>query len=178
MNSIRADIALVHPDIERDAKAAHAWFARPEGKQTLLSMGNAIHEIEESTIDTEKATIADFIQLENNNQQITRSILVNGTTIGFVWIELFENHGVAAPSLHIMIGDPDYRGKGIGKAVMVSAINFVRDVLKSRVIHSRHLVENQAVARLNVSLGFYKNGAVYEDENQLSWQNIKLDLAG
>lgn len=80
-------------------------FTRPGGKQTLLSMGNAEHEIVESTLDRERTTIQEFINLEKDNKQITRiAIVVDDITIGAIWIELFENHGVKPPSVHIIIG--------------------------------------------------------------------------
>lgn len=118
----------------------------------------------------------EFLDLEAAGKQITRVIVVGDVTIGVVWIELFENHGVKPPSLHIMIGNPDYRGKGIGRAVMESAIYYIRDTLKFKSIHSRHLASNTPVTRLNKALGFQKDGPTYEDENGLVWQNIVMRL--
>lgn len=108
-------IDLLKPDIEHDAPFALSWFTRPEGKDTLLRMGNAEHEIPEPSLEAERERIQDFIQLEAENKQITRMISVDGITIGAVWLELIEMRGVKPPSLHIMIGNPDYRGMGIGK---------------------------------------------------------------
>jgi len=176
VKSIRSDIQLLSPEVDRDAPFAHSWFTRPEGHQTLLSMGNAEHEIEESTLEGERKTTQEFIDLEKSGKQITRVIVVDGVTIGVVWIELFENHGIKPPSIHIMIGNSDYRGKGIGQAVMQSAINYVRDTLKLKTIHTRHLAKNVPVSKLNESLGFKKDGDTYKDKNGLVWQNIVIAL--
>lgn len=176
MQSFYSDIQLLHPDVERDAAFALSWFTRPEGKDTLLSMGNAESEIETPTLEGQCAIMREFLDLEKNNQQITRAISIANKTIGFVWVELIENHGVMPPSVHIMIGDPEYRGKGLGKAAMQAAIEYVRDELKYRTIYSRHLVSNDAIAHLTKSLGFENDGMPYTDDNGLVWQNIKLHV--
>lgn len=49
----REDVQLLVPDVEREAPFALDWFTRPDGKQTLVSMGNAEHDIVESTLDGE-----------------------------------------------------------------------------------------------------------------------------
>ena len=176
MKSNRSDIRLVLPDEKRDAVFAFGWFNRPEGRTTLLSMGNAESEIELLAIETETETIRDFLTLEEDNKQITRMIRVDKKTIGAVWIELFENHGVKPPSIHILIGDPEYRGRGIGLSVMQAAIDYVRSDLHRDTVYSRHLVANIAITKLNKALGFEKVGEPYIDDNGLQWQHIKLNL--
>ena len=174
IKSNRSDIQLVVPDEKRDVVFALGWFERPEGRETLLSMGNAESEIEPSTIETESATIREFLTLEAQHRQITRMIRVDNKTIGAVWIELFENHGVIPPSIHILIGAPEYRGKRIGTSVMQSTIDYVSDVLGEPIIYSRHLVKNTAVSKLNEKIGFVKDGRPYIDSNGLQWQHTKF----
>ncbi len=176
MKSNRDDIQLIVPDVERDAVFALGWFERPEGRQTLLSMGNAEHEISAPTIEGEKETIRQFIQLEFDNKQITRMISVDNKTIGAVWIELYHNHSVQPPSVHIIIGNPEYRGKGIGASVMKSAIDYANKVLGYQTVYSRHLVNNQAIAAVNKTLGFKDDSVSYIDDNGLVWQNVKLEI--
>lgn len=177
MKSIREDIRLLRPDIDRDAPFALDWFNRAEGRQTLLSMGNAEHEIKAPTIEGERLTIQEFIELEKTSQQITRMIVVDRKTIGAVWIELIESHGVNSPSLHIIIGNPEYRGKGIGASVMQSAVNYIAKELEVSVVYSRYLATNGAMRTVNNKLGFKDDGAVYKDVNGLVWQNVKLVLS-
>lgn len=176
MQSDDLRIQLLLPDPERDAPFALSWFKRPEGHATLLSMGNAESEIKPSTLTGERAIMCEFIDLEQKGKQITRVIIFDKKTIGVVWIELFENHHVQPPSIHIMIGNPDYRGKGIGKSAMQSAINYVKNTLKLNTIYSRHLADNMPVIYLNKSLGFKEDGRPYTDDNGLVWQNIKISL--
>lgn len=176
MKSIHSDIQLLRPNVDRDALFAHSWFTRPEGRETLLSMGNAESQIKESTLEGEREIMQEFLDLEQSRKQITRAIVIDKVTIGVVWIELFENHGVKSPSIHIMIGNPDYRGKGIGRAVMQSAIDYIRDTFQCKTIYTRHIANNTPVAKLNESLGFERDGEPYEDENGLMWQNIVMTL--
>lgn len=178
MKTDREDIQLLVPSVERDAPFTLDWFSRSEGKQTLLSMGNVEHEIATPSLDGEKVTIKEFIDLEKDNKQITRMIVVDGITIGAVWIELFENHGVKSPSIHIIIGNPEYRGKGIGTSVMKVAINYAIDILGATTIYSRHLSSNKNITAVNKKLGFQADDGAYVDENGLVWQNVKLDVNG
>jgi len=172
----QSDIQLLTPDGERDAEFAHTWLTRPEGRETLLSMGNAEHEIEEMTLEDHRQIMQEFLDFEREGKQITRVIVADNKTIGVVWIELYENHGVKAPSIHIMIGDPNYRGKGIGRIAMGSMIDYARNTLKYKTMYTRHLANNLPVARLNETFGFVKDGDRYKDENGLEWQNIKRNL--
>jgi RimJ/RimL family protein N-acetyltransferase len=176
MKPNRPDVQLVVPSVKRDPPFAYAWFNQPRGRATLLSMGNAESEIEPVTLIGEMETIQEFLSLEKEGQQITRMIIYGGKTIGAVWVELFENHGVKPPSIHILIGDPDYRGMGIGLSVMQSAIDYVKNQLLFPAVYSRHLTSNVVVIKLNESLGFVKDGVPYTDDNGLEWQGIKLEL--
>lgn len=172
MKSIQDNIKLLAPDVDRDAPFAYSWFVRSEGRQTLLSMGNAENEIGESSLKQQREIILEFVALEKENRQVTRAIVINNVTIGFVWIELFENHGVKLPSVHIMIGNPEYRGRGIGRAAMQWAINYVYKTLNCKTVYSRHLVNNIPIAKLSESFGFKKDGEPYKEDNGLVWQNI------
>lgn len=174
MKVIQGDIKLLPINVERDAPFAHSWFTRAEGRDTLLRMGNAEHEIMPSTLAGERATMQEFIELEAQNKQITRAIVIDDVTIGVVWIELFENHGVKAPSVHIMIGNPDYRGRGIGGESMNRMIEYVHDELHFSTVYTRYLADNVAIARVNKALGFMNDGMEYTDSNGLLWQNAVL----
>lgn len=175
MSTDSIHITLREPNVEKDAAFAHSWFTRPEGRQTLLSMGNAEHEIHRSTLEGEKETLREFVELEKKGQQITRIIVENNMPIGVVWIELFVNHNIKAPSVHIMIGNPEYRGKGLGGIVLEWAIRYVQSSLKMKIVYTRHLVNNLVIAKLCEALGFVKDGKEYADVNNLRWQNLRLD---
>ena len=160
---------------DRDATFALSWFDSETGRDTLLKMGNTPDEITKPSLQGELATLEEFISLENEGKQKTWMLRHGEVTIGAAWIDLVENHGVEAPSVHLMIGDPSYRGKGVGKAVMNTMIAYLKHS-GNDTVYSRHLVSNKVVTGLNRSLGFVDDRQSYVDENGLEWQNIKLSL--
>lgn len=151
------ELTLDSPDPERDASFAYGWFNSEDGIDTLLRMGNALHEISESTVESERKTIEEFLDLERSGKQKTWMIRWKDETIGAAWIELVENHGVRSPSVHLMIGNSAYRGRGIGYEVMCCMIRHLQNE-GYETVYSRHLVSNQAVARLNKKVGFTRDG--------------------
>lgn len=179
MSIIRTSIdglLLVDPDPIRDAPFALSWFKASYGRETLLLMGNAEHEINIHSLKGEIQTLEKFIDLNERNEQLTWMLQVDDKIIGAAWIELIENHGVHPPSVHLMIGDKEYRRRGIGKATMVALIGYIKKNIKTSVIYSRHLKSNIVVATMNQSLGFLNEGDSYVDENGLEWQNVKLAI--
>jgi len=177
MFHIKTDIPnliLVAPNPERDAPFAHKWFTSEYGKETQLLMGNAECEIKPSTLDSETATLQKFIDKEQKREQLTWMIRDQDKTIGAIWIELIDTPEVKSPAVHILIGDKDYRGKGIGKEVMGKIIQYINNDLKLRDIYSRHLAKNKAAKGLLESFGFLNDGNTYTDKNKLEWQNVHL----
>jgi len=169
-------LTMVKPNPERDAPFALEWLSAPQGKETLLSMGNPEHAIKPATLGGEKERLDSFLKLEASGKQLTWMMRMDEKTIGAAWIAL-EKHGtVKAPSIHLMIGDASYRGKGIGAAAIAFMIAYARDVLKADVVYSRNLVSNERIARLKTKVGFIKDGAPYSDEDGLIWQNTKMSL--
>lgn len=166
-----SELQLVAPDPERDAIFAFAWFNQDAGRDTLLKMGNAPSEIETPSLEGERATIQEFIELEQKGIQTTWMMRYASQTIGAAWIDEVVIHGVKAPSIHLMIGDPKYRSKGLGRATLQALLQF----LKSRgeeLAYSRYLVSNTAIEELLRSIGFVTDGEVYSDENGLEWQHV------
>ncbi len=173
LSTLIPELVLTSPVPDRDARFALSWFEAESGRDTLLKMGNAPDEITEPSLEDELATLEEFLTLENEGKQKTWMLRYGEITIGAAWIDLIENHGVKAPSVHIMIGDPSYRGKGVGKAAMNTMITYLKRN-GNDTIYSRHLVSNEAVTGLSRSLGFVPDEQSYIDENGLEWQNIKL----
>ena len=169
-------LELVAPIPERDAPFAVEWFSSPSGRETLLLMGNAPEDISPPTLKGETKTIEEFLQLEQEGKQLSWMIRYDDKTLGAAWIELTENHGVQPPSIHIMIGDKSYRGRGIGKATMQALIDYINNETHYGTIYTRHLKNNVVVEAMNRSLGFKNDGRPYIDENGLEWQKIIMHL--
>ena len=172
-----AGLTLVCPNPERDTPYALKWFTAPYGKDTLLRMGNLESEINEPTPEHERATIEEFLTLEQQGKQLTWAMQIDNKIIGAVWIELIDTDHVKAPAAHIMIGDMEYRGQGIGTASMSAMADYTRTVLHSQYLYSRHLVTNHIISKLNTTLGFEVDGEPYQEPSGLIWQNVKLALA-
>lgn len=168
------DLTLIDPDPIRDAPVTLRWFEADYGRETLLLMGNAQHEITTPSLESEIAILQEFIELDQMNRQRTWMMKFRDEIIGVAWIELAENHSVHQPSIHLMIGNKDYRGHGIGTASMLALIKFIKQEISTPVIYSRHLKSNIAIATMTRKIGFIKDGDSYIDDNGLEWQNIKL----
>lgn len=170
-------LKFVIPDPYVHAPITLSWFEAEYGRETLLLMGNAETEIEEPSLETERTILSDFLELKDRGKQLTWMLSYGGVIMGVAWIELDENHGVNPPSVHLMIGNKSYRGKGIGTSVMTSLIAFIRKNFDYPYVYSRHLSSNSAVARMNKSLGFKSDGEQYADNDGLVWQNVKLPIS-
>jgi len=170
------ELVMRDPVPGRDASFALNWFTAESGQDTLLKMGNLPSEIEKPTYEGELATLEEFSTLESEGKQKTWMLRYADVTVGAAWIELIENRGVMAPSVHLMIGDSSFRRKGIGKAAMYAMITYLKKNGYGTV-HSRHLVSNEAVNGLCRSLGFIPDDQSYTDKDGLEWQNIKLLLS-
>ena len=166
----------MRPDPNRDASFALSWFESPHGKETLILMGNPAHKITTPTLKEETDRIHEFLKLEKEGKQLTWMIRYDDKTIGAVWLELQDTDNVKSPAFHIMIGDKSYRGKGFGSVIGQAMINYAKDTLNSKVLYSRHLINNSGIAHLTNSLGFVNDGPQYKDSDGLEFQNIKLEF--
>ncbi|MEO5950190.1 MAG: GNAT family N-acetyltransferase [Candidatus Saccharimonadales bacterium] len=167
-----AGLMLVKPNPDRDASFAYSWFNSDHGRDTLLKMGNAQKHITTATLEKEVATLEEFIDLEKSGKQLTWMMRIDNKTVGAVWIELYETEYLRSPAVHIMIGDIQYRGQGIGKASMNAMIDVAKNNLQATTIYSRHLSSNDIVIKLNSSLGFEMDGLPYTDVDGLTFQNV------
>jgi len=167
-------LTFVKPSPAIHAPITLGWFESDDGHETLLLMGNAEHEIEPPSLQTELQILEDFVLLEKKNEQLTWMLDFDGDIVGVGWIELTENHGVKPPSVHLMIGNKKYRGQGIGRATMQALILYIRNNIDTKFVYSRHLKSNSVVANMNRGLGFKNEGGSYLGDNGLEWQNIKL----
>jgi RimJ/RimL family protein N-acetyltransferase len=168
------ELTLVQPDIERDAPAGVRWLEGETGRDTLRLMGNPEKHNKPSTLEEERQRVRNFII---SATQRTWMIRYQQNIIGAVWIDLTSTNYLAAPSVHIMIGDPAARGKGIGGHTIRAIINLLEQQHKFTTLHSRHLVENIGSARLLAKLGFQTDGNPYADDDGLRWQNVHLTLS-
>jgi RimJ/RimL family protein N-acetyltransferase len=162
------DVYLVEPDIERDAALGVQWLEGKLGRATLTSMGVSDKDNKPTNLENERERVRDFIEGQN---QLNWMIEYQGKVVGSVWADLKQVGNVPAPAIHIMIGDPDVRGKGVGFA----ATSKVTEHLEGqgfKSVYSRHLTKNSGASGLLKSLGFTNFGEPYTDDDGLEWQNV------
>lgn len=163
------DIRLIEPDIERDAALGVEWLQGELGRTTLSSMGVAEKDNKPTDIECERERVKDFIEQDD---QLNWMIDYQGKVVGSIWVDLEQVGSVPAPAIHIMIGDPEMRGKGIGYTVTSKVIEYLQKERNAGNIYSRHLTKNSGASNLLGSLGFEKLGEPYTDQDGLVFQNL------
>lgn len=162
------DVRLVAPDVERDASLSMHWLHGSLGHATLASMGVAEKDNKPTTLELERERVKRFI---DRPDQLNWMIECGHMVVGSVWVDLEQVGTVPPPAMHIMIGDPNMRGKGIGPAALTAVIEYFEQQGYEQV-YSRHLTKNVPIQRVLRSMGFRKLGQSYTDEDGLEWQNI------
>lgn len=173
LNTPNKEIILVTPDIERDPPLSVAWLEGSNGRETLRLMGNTDEQNKPSTLEQEKERVRDFIESTN---QLNWMIQLKDKIVGSVWVDLDDSEYLSAPSIHIMIGDPNSRGYGVGTNACSAVIDYLKDSGKYKTLNSRYLLINSGSAHLLNGLGFEKIGNQYSDKDGLEWQNVILSL--
>lgn len=163
------DLYLTNPNIKNDPIISVDWLTGELGTETLRLMGNTIANSQPSTLAAEEQRIREFI---TSTIQRTWSVFYKTKTVGAIWVDLKPNEHLASPSIHIMIGDPTARGKGIGQAAMEAAINLLEQEGGYQAVYSRHVTENIGSAKLLAKVGFINDGAEYTDVDGLTFQNV------
>lgn len=172
MSENRSKPELIEPDVERDAPISLEWINGDAGRETLVNMGNLPESITATTLEAERQRVRDFLEADN---QRTWMIKVGDNIVGATWVDLKATEYLAAPAVHIMIGDASVRGDGVGSEAIQAVISKLR-AEGNRTLYSRHLSSNEAAAHLLEKQGFENDGEAYQDADNLLWQNMKLRL--
>ena len=98
-----------------------------------------------------------------------------GQVVGSIWVDLKPKDHVPSPAMHIMIGDPSVRGKGVGFSASSKIVEYLEE-LGNKSIYSRHLSKNNSAKSLLDALGFKDMGEPYSDKDGLEWQNVEKQL--
>lgn len=173
LNTSYNGLKLVAPDVERDAPISLKWLEGSSGRETLRLMGSSDKQNKPSTLENEKKRVRDFIK---SPDQLTWMLQLNDQIIGSIWISLKDTQHLPAPSIHIMVGNPESRGQGVGTYASEAVIDHLMNNTSYDCLYSRYLAENQPAANLLLGLGFERHGELYVDKDGLSWQNVKMEL--
>ena len=171
LNTKNHDLKLVEPDVSRDVANSVKWLEGDMGHATLQLMGVTNEHNKPTTLKDEEERINSFLTRQD---QLNWMIEYQGEVVGSVWVDLEDSDFLASPSVHIMIGNPEMRGKGLGLASVSSVLNYLKNS-GEKTIYSRYLTTNQGSQHLLSKLGFDSLGAPYKD-GDLLFQNVKLDF--
>jgi RimJ/RimL family protein N-acetyltransferase len=167
------DLLLVGPNLKTDPPIAVTWFDGDAGRETLRLMANTDKKNKPTTIKIEKQRVRDFV-----SSFVQRTWMMNyqGKSVGAVWINLEPTDYLAAPSIHIMIGDLTMRQKGIGGATLRTLIQLLKQEGDHAHLYSRYLTSNTGSAKLLQGVGFTADSDPYLDVDGLMFQNVILAL--
>lgn len=168
-----SEVKLIEPDVERDAQVAVAWLAGEAGRNTLRLMGNTEEDNKPSTLEEERERIRGFLSSED---QLTWMISLSGKTVGAVWVDKEPTEYLPGPSVHIMIGDQEAKGRGVGSSAIEAVTDHMRQSYDFPIIYSRHLLSNEIIIKLLKQIGFSDLGQPYKDSDGLEFQNVQLEL--
>jgi RimJ/RimL family protein N-acetyltransferase len=172
LGTSRPEIRLVKPDVERDARLGVEWLSPPHGLDTLRMMGVDVREYKPPQLEDEKHRVEDFI---TKTDQLNWMIQKDGQVIGSIWVDLEDKDSVKAPSVHLMIGDIEARGGGVGSAAFGAVRDWLVDEQGEERIYSRYMTENEASAGMLNTFGFETDGEPYSDESGIQWQNVRFE---
>lgn len=166
------DTRLIEPDIERDAKNGVRWLSGESGRHTLKMMGIADEHNKDTTLEDERARVRDFI---NRKDQLNWMVDYKGHVVGSVWVDLKASEHLPGPSVHIMVGDPGIRGKGVGRTSLDAVLDYLGRT-GATTVYSRYITANNSSANMLAKAGFSKLGEVYTDKDRLEWQNVQKTI--
>lgn len=162
------NIHLIEPDIERDAALGVQWLEGELGRNTLSLMGVSAADNKPTTLEQEKERVKEFIEKDN---QLNWMISYEDKVVGSVWVDLEPSEYLQSPSVHIMIGSPEARGKGIGLSTTAAVVEHLQKQGYAQV-YSRYITNNEGSRNLLGKLGFHELGTPYTDEDNLQFQNV------
>lgn len=169
---INANLRLISPDVDRDVTNGLRWMNGEIGRKTQRHMGVAPNDVHDHTSSEEQNLVDNFIK---TNDELVWMIQYHGQVVGVVEVGLKIPQSQNGPSISIMIGDIEARGKGLGSLVMSVVINYLRE-LGYEEVNARYLTKNRVSEQMNAKLDFSIDGATYVDEDGLEWQNVKKVL--
>ncbi len=173
LSTTMPDLKLITPDVERDAPASVGWLEGELGRNTLRLMGNTDKNNHPSTLDAERERVnASLISTD----RLTWTISYKGKPVGATWLDLEASDYLPGPSVHIMIGDPEVRGLGVGTQSIAAVIGHLQQQQECPALYSRYLLENTGSAAMLTKLGFTELEDPYHDTNDLVFQNVVLSL--
>jgi len=193
LNTNDDDVKLVFPNVERDAPRSVEWLSGEVGHSTMLLMGNSekdsdniINMPDDQKLIEERNRVKEFIE---KTDQLNWTIQFKGNAVGAIWVDLKdkvidlengEKITLKGPSPHIMIGDIEARGKGIGPKASEAVMDYILRDGEYSTIYTRARTNNQRIINMLTSPEskyiFKEDGSPYTDGDGLEFQNFKYEV--
>ena len=193
LNTNDDDVKLVFPNVERDAPRSVEWLSGEVGHSTMLLMGNSeevvnniVNMPDDQKLIEEQKRVQEFIETPG---ELNWTIQYKGNPVGAIWVELndkvinLENGKkitLKGPSPHIMIGDIEARGKGIGPKASEAVMDYLLRDGEYSTIYTRARTNNQRIINMLTSPEskyiFKEDGSPYTDGDGLEFQNFKYEV--
>lgn len=143
------DLKISGLDYKKHKKVITKWIDRDVGRDFIHSRVDDI-EFDSEKFFTDDKNIFGLIETEN-------------TPIGLMGFLHYDKKNNKA-ELRKLIGEPDYRGKGLGKKSTKLWLNYGLNGLKLRKIYLYTYDTNLRNIRINIEMGFQLEG-VFKQEN-------------
>ena len=142
------------PHSEKDIPNRVKWLSNPKANRLL---GN--HPGIKTTLAKQRAW---FVVYRKEKAKKFFTIYTDKRPIGFVGLSHIDKINKNA-EIFIVIGEDDYRGKGIGRQAMIWILDYGFNKLKLHKISLAVFPENLAAVKLYKSLGFRQEGLLKDD---------------
>ena len=173
LNTNDIDVKLVFPNVERDAPRSVEWLSGEIGNSTMLLMGNSEKDADnivnmpnDQKLIEEQNRVKEFIE---KTDQLNWTIQFKGKKIT-----------LKGPSPHIMIGDIEARGKGIGPKATQAVMDYLLRDGEYSTIYTRARTNNRRIINMLTSPEskyiFKEDGSPYTDGDGLEFQNFKYEV--
>jgi len=146
------DISIRHLNYSKDAKIIKEWTSNDFGKEFLLSR-----------IDNKETNVDDLLNDKQNIFGIIETLELDKMPIGILGFLQHDKVNNKA-ELRKLIGNSDFRGKGLGKKATKIWISYGLNTLKLRKIFIYTFETNLRNIRINSELGFNLEG-IFKAEN-------------
>jgi RimJ/RimL family protein N-acetyltransferase len=100
--------------------------------------------------------------VDNSRKDFIICLQENNEPIGFCGIKNIDLFNQKAES-YLAIGEMNYRGKGLGFETKKALLDYSFNHLNLNKVYSYHQADNEAMIKINMSLGAQKDGLLRED---------------
>ena len=169
---VNNNLRLIIPNPKLHAHESIKWLSGDTGRENMRLMGCLVDDCFSPRLKDEIRRLKSMIK---SKTEYLLMIEYKGRIVGQLELWTQQLDKVPTPSISILIGCPNMRGKSIGSEVLRAAHNILQSAGFS-LSHSRALLANQNSNKFFLKNGYKKTGSPYHDSFGLIWQNYSIQL--